>query len=265
MTGYRLGMSSSTSRVVAGREITFPVPVVSASISGAAFLGCAAVARRLIADSRQSAVLDVAGAEPVSLFGGRTPVVVIHVRYHDVPGNVLGGYHEVGLAFPVKVPGVGTRVHIHELPVDQDFTLAAGNELWGFPKWKGDMVGTAGGALDDARLGAVGSGGSAGIDLELDTRIGLPLPGRQSIGMNCIQVLDGEPVLVGAQAKVSGGRIRVAGGARISVAAGAEDGNPDVARFAAAVRELGLDRARALATFSFENFTAEFPAPAPVR
>ena len=258
-------MSSSTSRVVAGREITFPVPVVSASISGAAFLGRAAVARRLIADGPQSAVLGATGAEPVSLPGGRTPVVVIHVRYHDVPDNVLGAYHEVGLAFQVKVPGVGTRVHIHELPVDQDFTLAAGNELWGFPKWKGDMVGTAGGALDDARLGAVGSGGASGIDLKLDTRIGLPLPGTHSMGMNCIQVLDGEPVLVGAKAKVSGGRIRPGGGATISVAPGAEDGDADVARFAAAVRELGLDRARSLATFSFENFTARFPAPAPVR
>lgn len=257
-------MSSSTSQVVAGREITFPVPVVSASISGAAFLGKAAVARRLIAGGAQSAVLDAAGAEPVALPGGRTPVVVIHVRYHDVPGNVLGAYHEVGLAFQVKVPGVGTRVHIHELPVDQDFTLAAGNELWGFPKWKGDMVGTAGGALDDARLGAVGSGGASGIEIRLDTRRGIPLPGNQSIGMNCIQVLGGEPVLVGAQAAVSGGRIRPAGGATISVAAGAGDGDTHVARFAEAVRALGLTRARALATFSFDNFTAEFPAPAPV-
>ncbi|MBB1031324.1 acetoacetate decarboxylase family protein, partial [Dietzia sp. SLG310A2-38A2] len=170
-------MSSPTTRVVAGRQITFPVPVVSASISGAAFLSRTAVARRLIAAGPQSAVLDSAGAEPVSLPGGRTPVTMIHVRYHDVPGNVLGGYHEVGLAFQVKVPGVGVQQHIHELPVDQDFTLAAGNELWGFPKWKGDMVGTAGGALDDARLGAVGSSGAGGIDLKLDTRLGVPLPG----------------------------------------------------------------------------------------
>lgn len=258
-------MTSSSSQVVAGREITFPVPVMSASISGAAFLGRAGVARRLIAGGPQSAILDATGAEPVSLLGGRTPVVVIHVRYHDVPGNVLGAYHEVGLAFQVKIPGVGTRVHIHELPVDQDFTLAAGNELWGFPKWKGDMVGTAGGSLDDARLGAVGSKGASGIDLKLDTRIGLPLPGKHSMGMNCIQVLNGEPVLVGAQATVSGGRLRPGGGAKISLASGAEGGDPDVSRFATAVRELGLDRARALATFSFENFTAEFPAPAPVR
>ena len=148
-------MTSPTSRVVAGREITFPVPVVSASVSGAAFLARSAVVRRLIAGGRQSAVIEAAGAEPVSLPGGRTPAIMIHVRYHDVPGNVLGAYHEIGLAFQLTVPGAGTLVHIHELPVDQDFTLAAGNELWGFPKWKGDMVGTAGGALDDARLGAV--------------------------------------------------------------------------------------------------------------
>ena len=253
-------MSTPTSQVVAGRTVEFPVPVVAASISGAAFLSRAAVARRLIAEGRQSAVLDRAGAEPVALPGGRTPVTLIHVRYHDVPGNVLGAYHEVGLAFQVRLPGVGVVQHIHELPVDQDSTLAAGNELWGFPKWKGDMVGTAGGALDDARLGPVGSGGAGGVDLRLDTRRGLPLPGRHSLGMDCVQVRDGEPVLVRAKARVGGGRVRPLGGARVALAPGARDGG-DVARIATAVVELGLDRARALGTFSFERFEAEFSAP----
>ncbi|MFS4489981.1 acetoacetate decarboxylase family protein [Dietzia kunjamensis] len=254
-------MSSPTSRVVAGREITFPVPVVSASVSGAAFLTRAAVVRRLIAAGRQSAVLDTAGAEPVALPGGRTPAIMIHVRYHDVPGNVLGAYHEMGLAFQLKVPGHGTLVHIHELPVDQDFTLAAGNELWGFPKWKGDMVGTAGGALDDARLGAVGSAGAGGVDLRLDTRVGVPIPGSQSLAMNCVQVLDGQPVRVTAEATARGGRMRPLSGARVTIATGADDRDADVARFAEAVRELGLDRARALATFSYDRFEAEFQAP----
>ena len=35
----------------------------------------------------------------------------------------------------------------------------------------------------------------------------------------------------------------------------------DVARIAHAVRELGLERARALGTFAFERFEAEFRAP----
>lgn len=257
-------MSTPVSRVVAGRTVEFPVPVVSASISGAAFLARASVARRLIAAGRGAPVLDRAGAEPVALPGGRTPVTMIHVRYHDVPGNVLGAYHEVGLAFQVRLPGVGVVQHIHELPVDQDFTLAAGNELWGFPKWKGDMVGSAGGALDDARLGAVGSGGAGGVDLRLDTRRGLPIPGRHSLGMDCVQVIDGEPVLVRAKARVGGGRLRPAGGARVSLARGARDGDADVARIANAVVELGLDRARALGTFSFERFEAEFSAPQPL-
>ncbi|UVE93733.1 acetoacetate decarboxylase family protein [Dietzia sp. B32] len=257
-------MTSPTSRVVAGREITFPVPVVSASVSGAAFLTRAAVVRRLIAGGPQSALLDAGGAEPVALPGGRTPAIMIHVRYHDVPGNVLGAYHEMGLAFQLKVPGHGTLVHIHELPVDQDFTLAAGNELWGFPKWKADMVGTAGGALDDARLGAVGSTGTGGVDLKLDTRIGVPVPGSQSLAMNCVQVLDGQPVVVTAEATASGGRMRPLSGARVTIAPGADEGDADVARFAGAVRELGLHRARALATFSYGKFVAEFRAPAPI-
>ena len=261
-------MSSPASQVVAGRTVTFPVPVVAASVSGAAFLSRAETARRLVAAGPQSAVLDRAGAEPVALPGGRTPVTVIHVRYHDVPGNVLGAYHEIGLAFQVRLPGVGVVQHIHELPVDQDFTLAAGNELWGFPKWKGDMVGAAGGALDDARLGAVGSGGAGGLDLGLDTRRGVPLPGRFGLGMDCVQVLDGEPVLVRARARVGGGRVRPFGGARVGARPGADgeggavgEGGADVARLLTAVRDLGLERARALATFSFERFEAEFSAP----
>ncbi len=276
-------MTAIQRRVVAGRVIEFPVPVVSASVSGAVFLARTAVARRLIAAGRQSAVLD-AGAEPVSLPGGRTPVTVIHVRYHDVPDNVLGGYHEVGLAFQVAVPGVGVVQHIHELPVDRDFTLAAGNELWGFPKWKGDMAGSAGGALDDALLGAVGSSGAGGIELWLDTRGGVPLPGRHSLGMRCVQVLDGAPVVVQADARLAGGRVRPFGGARLTIASGTgtgtgtetrastgtgtasgiDDGDADVARLARAVRELGLDRGRALATFSFERFEARFQAPEPL-
>lgn len=260
-TGYGRFMTTPASRTVAGRTVEFPVPVVSASISGAAFLGRASVARGLIAAGPQSAVFDRAGAQVVELPAGRTPVTMIHVRYHDVPGNVLGAYHEVGLAFQVKLPGVGVVQHIHELPVDQDFTLAAGNQLWGFPKWKGDMVGTAGGALDDARLGAVGSRGEGGLDLRLDTRRGIPLPGRHSLGMDCAQVLDGEPVLVKAKARVAGGRIRPAGGAHVRVAPGAVDGDGDVARIATAVRALRLEGARALGTFSFERFEAEFGAP----
>ena len=257
-------MTSPTSQIVAGREITFPVPVVAASVSGAAFLARASVVRRLIASGRQSAVLDAAGAEPVALPGGRTPAIAVHIRYHDVPGNVLGAYHEMGLAFQLKVPGAGTLVHIHELPVDQDFTLAAGNELWGFPKWKSDMVGTPGGAFNDGRLGPVGSAGVGGVDMTLDTRIGVPLPGSQSLAMNCVQVLDGRPVLVRADAKARGGRIRPFGGARVSIAPGADVDDADVARFSSALRTLGLTGARALATFSYENFVAEFRAPEPL-
>ncbi len=258
-------MTSTSSRVVAGHTIEFPVAVEAASVSGAVFLSRVSVVSRLIAAGRQSAALDRAGAAPVSLLGGRTPVTVIHVRYHDVPGNVLGAYHEVGLAFQVTVPGVGTVQHIHELPVDQDFTLAAGNQLWGFPKWKGGMVGTAGGALDDARLGAPGTGGENGVDVRLDTRRGIPLPGRHSASVECVQALDGMPVLVRAGAHVGGGRARPFGGACLTLAPGVCEGDSDLARFAGAVRDLGLDHARALATFSFERFEAEFGAPTILR
>src|SRR5699024_11838308 len=64
-----------------------------------------------------------------------------------------------------------------------------------------------------------------------------------------------------AAARVAGGRVRPLGGARIGLATAAGGGDRDVARIAHAVRELGLERARALGTFAFERFEDEFRAP----
>jgi acetoacetate decarboxylase len=58
------------------------------------------------------------------------------VRYDDTD---LDAYHEVGVVFLVQGPA-GRGVYIRHLPVDQDFTLAAGRQLWGFPKTLADIV-----------------------------------------------------------------------------------------------------------------------------
>ena len=69
-------------------------------------------------------------------------------RYDDTD---LDPYHEVAVSFVVRPhdapprPSAGQRAkefatgaigaYIHRLPVDQEFTCAAGRDIWGYPKW----------------------------------------------------------------------------------------------------------------------------------
>lgn len=87
-------------------------------------------------------------AQPVP---GRAVVTLIAVKYLD---GDLGPYNEAGVAFMVRPYGsapVSTArdvagfwrgeaiAYIHELPVNQAFTLRAGCDIWGFPKWMADI------------------------------------------------------------------------------------------------------------------------------
>ena len=69
-------------------------------------------------------------------------------RYDDTD---LDAYHEVAVSFVVRphdAPPLASAAqrtreffagaigaYIHRLPVDQEFTCAAGRDIWGFPKW----------------------------------------------------------------------------------------------------------------------------------
>jgi len=53
----------------------------------------------------------------------------------DYRDNDLGSYHEIGTILFVRPAGGGPDgTFITHLPVDQEFTCAAGNQIWGFPK-----------------------------------------------------------------------------------------------------------------------------------
>ena len=86
--------------------------------------------------------LEVTGPVP-----GRALVALAVCRYDDTD---LGPYHEVAVSFvvrphdrPAGSAAQRTRefatgaigAYIHRLPVDQEFTCAAGRDIWGFPKW----------------------------------------------------------------------------------------------------------------------------------
>ena len=68
--------------------------------------------------------------------GGRGILTIVFTKYED---SDLGAYDELGLVFYVRGPA-GRGVHITDLPVNEEFTLAAGREIWGFPKVLADIA-----------------------------------------------------------------------------------------------------------------------------
>jgi hypothetical protein len=85
---------------------------------------------------------------------GRAVTMLMLVRYHE---GDLGKYHEFGTAVMVSPPGKALRglaslqsaaAFIHHLPVNQGFTLEAGQRIWGFPKIMADFKVRETGAFD---------------------------------------------------------------------------------------------------------------------
>lgn len=115
----------ATSCTVLGREVTFPVVVRDASNGTAIFLVSSAAAQNLL-PGESFAVVECAP--------GQTQLAVGFVDYRD---NDLGDYNEAMIVFfvrPAGVPNAPEGTFIYALPVDQEFTCAAGRRIWGFPK-----------------------------------------------------------------------------------------------------------------------------------
>jgi hypothetical protein len=162
--------------VVDGRTLSFPVEVRRARMWGASFLVPARPAAALIAES---------GLEPAQPVPGRALMTLVTVRYLDTD---LDAYHEVGVTFAVRPPGtprpgpVGRTLetmvgaigsYIHRLPVNREFTMHAGRQLWGFPKTLADIdIATAGGAT---RI-TLSEGGHHELTLTILDRRRAPIP-----------------------------------------------------------------------------------------
>ena len=124
---------------VLGRTVGLPVEVRKAAQWGVQYLVPAAAAQRIV---------DPTGLEVTGPVPGRALVALAVCRYDDTD---LDPYHEVAVSFVVRrhdAPPLGSAVrrtrefftgaigaYIHRLPVDQEFTCAAGRGIWGFPKW----------------------------------------------------------------------------------------------------------------------------------
>ncbi|MEX2292455.1 MAG: acetoacetate decarboxylase family protein [Acidimicrobiales bacterium] len=148
---------------VLGQEVLLPVEVRTARSAAATFLVDHVVAARLMAHT---------GLAPKRLPGGRAACIIAAVNYID---NDLGPYNEVAFSIAVgATESAPAGAYIHQLPVDGEFTCAAGRGIWGFPKWLADFDMS----IEDRRAHCrLSQDGELVLDLTIGTRV-IPLPSK---------------------------------------------------------------------------------------
>lgn len=131
-----------TTHDVLGTPVVMPVRIRKATCFVAGFTASAKAAQAAIADT---------GLEILRVRPGRAMCMLVFVDYID---GDLGPYNEFGVCLLVadrERPGQSmvrnlrdlasgqARALVHRLPVDGEFTLAAGRGIWGFPKTLADF------------------------------------------------------------------------------------------------------------------------------
>jgi hypothetical protein len=232
---------------IQGHEVTIPVEVRDASASMASFLAPAAAAQDLIASSG----LDV--AEPIP---GRAVCSLAFMRYLD---GDLGPYHEFAVAFLVRHRGMEPAsavtksaevargfigAFIHQLPVNQEFTLEAGRGIWGFPKSLADIDVDLTGRVARCELRHDGE-----HVLSLSIRRGVTMPARGS-SVDAYSYADGVLRRTAWSMQPTGVRGRP-GGAELIL------GDHPIAK---ELRSLGLPR-RAAFSSTIDHVRMQFQAP----
>ena len=107
---------------ILGKTVTMPVEVRDAS-SATVIFDVALDAARALAPT---------GFEVIESAPGRAQFALALIDYRD---NDLGAYLEIGTILFVRPAGGGEDgTFITHLPVTEEFTCAAGNQIWGFPK-----------------------------------------------------------------------------------------------------------------------------------
>ncbi len=204
-------MSDSTTHLIQGRSVEMPVEVRTAT----AFMGVFSVS----ADRAQSSIAST-GLEILRYRPGRALCTLVFVDYVD---GDLGPYNEFGVCFLVRdhrqrgggvlgdlrqLTTGGAGALIHHLPVDGDFTLAAGRGIWGFPKTLAEFD------VDhrsSTKRGSVSADGS--LIAELTVSPGITLPGKGiAASLAAYSHLDGVTRRTTWEMNPSGVRTRPAGG-----------------------------------------------------
>lgn len=226
---------------IAGESVEMPVEIRSATTWVASFAVSAEVAQRMI---------DYSGFGVATTLPGRAMVNLAVVRYAD---GDLGPYHELGVTVMVDPPDPGPGVSkigafIHQLPVNQSFTLAAGREIWGFPKWMARIDLADGGRRTVCKLYD-----DEAFVLSLSIARGVPMPARNS-AVDAYSWLDGVRRRTKWQLHAAGARGRP-GGARLEL------GDHPMAK---ELHEIGLPR-RALFAGSVARVRMTFGPPEVLR
>lgn len=179
---------SSPAHNVLGREVTMPVEVRAATAATAMFS---------VPADRAQAMVEYSGLRVLPHRPGRSVVGLVFVRYVD---GDLGPYDELGVCVLVRRHDSPARrgtslsllrgeagVLIHRLPVDGEFTMAAGREIWGFPKTLGEFETDLDGPDRHVVLRQDGR-----LVVDLRVRRGLPLPAPGSrLALTAYSHLDG--------------------------------------------------------------------------
>ncbi len=108
-----------------GRTITFPMEVRDFDAATLVFSVPARAAQNLLPGTDFSVI---------EMVDGVAQLVVALCDYHD---NPWGDYLEINLGCLTRPSGAGDEVlgsFVYRMPVDQEFTCKAGNEVMGFPK-----------------------------------------------------------------------------------------------------------------------------------
>lgn len=248
-------MTSAPRHDVLGATIVMPVEIRRARCFVAGFTADA---------DAMGAAMNAAGTGghplvPLRIRRNRSICMLVFVDYID---GDLGPYNEFGVCFLVDqgsadggVPARplraarslfagDARALIHRLPVDGEFTMAAGRSIWGFPKTLADFD------VDHdstTRHGRVSVGGSLIADLTV--KPGLPMPASSvETTLHAYSQLDGVLRTTPWRLRsITGTRTRI-GGAQLQL------GDHEIAE---ELRSLGLSR-HAVMTTSVRSLAMTF-------
>jgi hypothetical protein len=196
--------------MVFGTEVPKPAHIRDARFAGAVF-SCRA--------TEADALMRGTGLDPVTV-GGRGFSALACIRYIDTD---LGPYDEVALQLLVRGPGGKVGLYTAELPVTGEFTLHAGRQIWGLPKWRARTESTFDGRGvrlklwdGDTRVLAVALDGGP-VAAPKPVRVPLPVWSVRVDGPNQGELLHGPFPLTAEGFRMRPGGARIAlGGHRMS-------------------------------------------------
>lgn len=199
-------MTHATSQyTIAGETVTMPVRIRTAQQHMAMFSVDADAAQRMI---------DYSGLTVCRYRPGKAVVVLMLMRYID---GDLGPYLEYGTNVMVNPPGSTASglkalgeagAFIHHLPVDGEFTMAAGRQIWGYPKLLADFT------IRDGHSYSFDTHIDGQFAVGMDFKPGLPVPpaftGKPQVHPTYSH-LDGVTRLTSGEMTMSGVRYRPGG------------------------------------------------------